>query len=886
MGRLGQSMIGLIFLCVGVASAAADVVDLSPTRDNTLYESSTGSLSNGAGATFFVGRTNFSDSVRRALLAFDVAGEVPVGSTITAVTLTLNMSKTISGPQTLTLHRVLSDWGEGGSVAGSGGGGGVSADTGDATWIHTFFDSSLWAAPGGDFESAESASRVVDSIGVYSWQTTTQLVADVQAWLDDPQSNLGWIIFGNEASSPSAKRFNSREHPASGTRPLLTVEFSPPAGDSDGDGVADDLDNCVDTANPDQTDADGDGFGDACDNCPAVGNASQADSDGDGLGNTCDNCPTLDNPNQADSDGDGAGDLCDPDDDNDGIIDTSDNCPFDANEDQSDADDDGLGDVCDPTPNGDDDDMEDPQEDDSESMQDDDDAQDPQQPEQPPDQPEAPVDSQFVTATIGAEGRVIAEVASTDGSSRGSVEVTLGTTGEHIEIELFDHATPPGFGSVTTFNGFADDAALGVTLRVASSMRIETFQIVVRLTVAESALTDAGLEAQDPTLHLFKLDVPDPVWISTAGHNAGDSPPTQTPGDFGYQRNDDDSVTYWSVRRSVGVFAIGRAIEAEQETPTAPETDPVPENEAPEMLAQTPPESPPPAPNPAVPVCGALGLMTVGLLFAGLTWIGRRRPIRFRAWSLLIPLGVGLCLAPNSPTVAEDEKAHAATPAKPPSSGTDTAYEYVGTKRCRMCHTRRHKSWLNSPKGRSWDLLKPGVRPDAKQQANLDPETDYTTDTRCLPCHSVGFGRPGGYQIPDPNSRQSVRRAAAREGVGCESCHGPGSGFTQVMRDIQKKKRTYQVEEIRAAGQPAITPEVCLSCHNDRKPCGPDDSARVLGIDWSLATGAKLIHHTGAHESFPLRYRDSQEAAHRWEAFQNAMKLGDPRNVVHESKKN
>src|SRR5215470_776083 len=35
--------------------------------------------------------------------------------------------------------------------------------------------------------------------------------------------------------------------------------------DQDGDGVADDVDNCVTTANADQADADHDGVGDACD---------------------------------------------------------------------------------------------------------------------------------------------------------------------------------------------------------------------------------------------------------------------------------------------------------------------------------------------------------------------------------------------------------------------------------------------------------------------------------------------------------------------------------------------------------------------------------------------------------------------------------------------
>lgn len=49
-----------------------------------------------------------------------------------------------------------------------------------------------------------------------------------------------------------------------------------PATDSDGDGVLDANDNCVDVANPDQRDADGDGTGDACDTtAPAMNDASR-----------------------------------------------------------------------------------------------------------------------------------------------------------------------------------------------------------------------------------------------------------------------------------------------------------------------------------------------------------------------------------------------------------------------------------------------------------------------------------------------------------------------------------------------------------------------------------------------------------------------------------
>lgn len=95
-------------------------------------------------------------------------------------------------------------------------------------------------------------------------------------------------------------------------------------GDTDGDGVPDDSDNCPDDPNPDQLDTDGDGVGEVCDNCPAsfcashshlpglnCTNPSQTDSDQDGIGDTCDLCPLKASPGTFDADGDGVGDQCD-----------------------------------------------------------------------------------------------------------------------------------------------------------------------------------------------------------------------------------------------------------------------------------------------------------------------------------------------------------------------------------------------------------------------------------------------------------------------------------------------------------------------------------------------------------------------------------------------
>ena len=73
------------------------------------------------------------------------------------------------------------------------------------------------------------------------------------------------------------------------------------ASDADGDGIADTVDNCPNTANRAQRDTDDDGMGNACDN----------DIDNDDIANDQDNCPTRANPMQEDVDDDGIVDVAD-----------------------------------------------------------------------------------------------------------------------------------------------------------------------------------------------------------------------------------------------------------------------------------------------------------------------------------------------------------------------------------------------------------------------------------------------------------------------------------------------------------------------------------------------------------------------------------------------
>ena len=209
---------------IGPRLAIADIVNINPSKDNTLYEyvPADGDLSNALGDHFFTGETAMGE-LRRGVLAFDIAGNVPAGSTITGVTLTLNMSRTPSGTaRTVELHRLLADWGEGTSQASGQEGMGAPATTNDATWRHRFYNTIFWTTEGGEFSGTVSASQSVGAAGSYTW-SSAQMVADVQSWLDNPTINFGWLVRGDESGSATAKRFDTRE---SASPPVLTIQYT------------------------------------------------------------------------------------------------------------------------------------------------------------------------------------------------------------------------------------------------------------------------------------------------------------------------------------------------------------------------------------------------------------------------------------------------------------------------------------------------------------------------------------------------------------------------------------------------------------------------------------------------------------------------------------
>lgn len=219
-------------------------VTIGASKDNSIFQSAVNNSAGGA-AGIFAG-TNGSSSPRRGLIAFDVAGSVPAGAAIASAQLTLNLALSGGGSnQTVELHRLNADWGEG--TAGSStatvqnGGNGFAAAPGDATWNERLFGASAWSNPGatGDFNPTASASAGVGPAGInptpYNWLSTPALVSDVQSWLDTPAANFGWaLVNANETSAGTVRAFFSRSatldaggNPLDpGARPALTINYT------------------------------------------------------------------------------------------------------------------------------------------------------------------------------------------------------------------------------------------------------------------------------------------------------------------------------------------------------------------------------------------------------------------------------------------------------------------------------------------------------------------------------------------------------------------------------------------------------------------------------------------------------------------------------------
>jgi len=170
--------------------------------------------------------------------------------------------------------------------------------------------------------------------------------------------------------------------------------------------------------------------------------------------------------------------------------------------------------------------------------------------------------------------------------------------------------------------------------------------------------------------------------------------------------------------------------------------------------------------------------------------------------------------------------------------------EYAGSSKCKKCHLAEFKSWEKTPHATAMETLKPGNKSEAKTKHKLDPAKDYSKDATCVACHSVGFGKPGGYQIPA--DEEAAKKMKNFEGVGCEVCHGAGGTYIVKHEEIMKSKSKYTDADMLAAGMIKPDEAMCKTCHSSDK--GPTfDAAKVFEFE--------KMKEKGVHEHTPLKQK-------------------------------
>ena len=136
--------------------------------------------------------------------------------------------------------------------------------------------------------------------------------------------------------------------------------------------------------------------------------------------------------------------------------------------------------------------------------------------------------------------------------------------------------------------------------------------------------------------------------------------------------------------------------------------------------------------------------------------------------------------------------------------------KYVGVKTCGMCHKAEKQGnqlaiWQKSKHAEAFKTLT-GAKADSiakargfKKSASESPE--------CLKCHVIGY---------DVAADLLDKNFDYKDGVQCETCHGPGSAYKTIS--IMKDKTKAVAAGLKLLKDDAEIEKFCLTCHNDKSP--------------------------------------------------------------------
>lgn len=146
-------------------------------------------------------------------------------------------------------------------------------------------------------------------------------------------------------------------------------------------------------------------------------------------------------------------------------------------------------------------------------------------------------------------------------------------------------------------------------------------------------------------------------------------------------------------------------------------------------------------------------------------------------------------------------------PAKPAAAAVK--FDYVGVKKCAMCHKNvakggQFQQWEKSAHAHALATLQGEKAKTIATEKKLAKPASESPE--CLKCHVTAF---------PVMANLATAKVTLEEGVSCESCHGPGSGYSpmNVMKEL-----VAGTKEPKAVGLTLPDAATCQRCHNAESP--------------------------------------------------------------------
>lgn len=201
--------------CLLVLSArlcCAETTNLSASAD-AYVRNALPNQNFGGATTLLVGVAATGEIINHGLFRFSLAN-LPTNATITGANLRLTATSGTRPAVSHSLYRLLRDWRES-----------------EVTWNNRLAPATAWGAPGGqagnDYVAAASATAPIADASANNF-TSSNMIADLQLWLANPEMNFGWILIAVGEQAGSGKQLSSREV-GTAASPVLQVQYTVPS---------------------------------------------------------------------------------------------------------------------------------------------------------------------------------------------------------------------------------------------------------------------------------------------------------------------------------------------------------------------------------------------------------------------------------------------------------------------------------------------------------------------------------------------------------------------------------------------------------------------------------------------------------------------------------